>query len=82
MVGCWAKYGVRAYPFSGKYTETYGYSVPMVYDYVDCNGTCDQYCLRSIYHVTTGQVIMWTYSQSVANKVAELLNKELKDEHH
>ena len=79
LVGCWAKYGVQDYPFTGKYeTNKNGISIPLVYDYDDCNGTCDNYYLRRLDHVTTGQIIMWTQSKNVANKVAELYNKELE----
>ena len=77
LVGCWAKYGVSEYPFTGKYIEYHDYSIPLVYDYDDHNGTCDNYYLRRLDYVTTGQIIMWTQNKSVANKVAELFNKEL-----
>lgn len=78
LVGCWARYGVRDYPFTGKYEiDKYGTSIPLVYDYDDFNGTCDNYYLRKIDHVTTGQIIMWTQSPSIAFKVAELFNKEM-----
>lgn len=82
LVGYWAKYGVREYPFTGKYTQISGISVPLVYDYDDHNGTCDNYYLRSLYSVTTGQIIMWTQSKSIASKIAELFNKELQDENN
>ena len=79
LVGCWAKYGVREYPFTGKYEQdkhNNNISVPLVYDYDDHNGTCDNYYLRKLSCVTTGRIIMWTQSKSVAEKVAELFNKE------
>lgn len=78
LVGCWAKYGVSDYPFTGKYeTNEYGTSIPLVYDYDDHNGTCDNYYLRRLDHVTTGTIVLWTQSKNVANKVAELYNKEM-----
>ncbi len=77
MVGCWAKYGVREYPFTEKYFSENGFSIPLVYDYDDHNGTCDNYWLRRIDYTTTGQVLLWTQSKSVADKVAELFNKEM-----
>ena len=80
LVGCWAKYGVREYPFTGKYTQISGISVPLVYDYDDHNGTCDNYYLRSLYSATSGQIIMWTQSKSIASKIAELFNKELNND--
>lgn len=80
LVGCWAKYGVREYPFTGKYEQDKYYGiVPLVYDYDDHNGTCDNYYLRKLPWVTTGQIVMWTEFKSVADKVAELFNKELKE---
>ena len=81
MVGCWAKYGVREYPFTGKYKKDkyYDISVPLVYQYDDHNGTCNNYYLRSIVETTSGSTIMWTEFEDVAYKVAELLNKELKE---
>ena len=79
LVGCWARYGVREYPFTGKYVQLSGISVPLVYDYDDHNSTCDNWYLRNIYHVTTGQIVVWTQSKSVAYKIAELFNKELKE---
>ena len=82
MVGCWAKYGVREYPFTGKYEQDKyndNISVPLVYNYDDHNGTCDNYYLRQLTSVTTGSIIMWTQNKAVADKVAELLNKEMKE---
>lgn len=77
LVGCWARYGVYDYPFTGKYyTNEQGISIPMVYDYDDHNGTCDNWYLRRLDHVTTGKILLWTQSEGMANKVAELLNKE------
>ena len=80
IVGCWAKYGVREYPFTGKYFSKDGFSVPLVYDYDDHNGTCDNWYLRRLDLVTSGQILLWTQSKSVASKVAELFNKELQNE--
>lgn len=79
LVGRWAKYGVREYPFAEKYFSENGFSIPLVYDYYDCNGTCDNYYLRRLDCVTSGAVIMWTQNKAVADKVAELFNKELKN---
>lgn len=80
IVGLWAKYGVREYPFTEKYFSENGFSVPLVYDYDDCNGTCDNWYLRRIDRVTSGQILLWTQSKSVASKVAELFNKELQND--
>ena len=78
-VSCWAKYGVRAYPFTGKYFSENGFSIPLVYDYDDFNGTRDIYLLCRL-DMTSGIVIMWTQNKKVADKVAELLNKEMQNE--
>ena len=77
LVGCWAKYGVREYPFTEKYFSENGFSVPLVYDYDDHNGTCDNWYRRRLDYVTTGQIIMWTQNKAVADKVVELFNKEM-----
>ena len=77
-VACWAKYGVREYPFAEKYFSENGFSIPLVYVYDDFNGTQDSYLLRRI-DQTSGAVIMWTQNKKVADKVAELFNKELKE---
>ena len=78
MVGYWAKYGVREYPFTEKYFSENGFSVPLVYDYDDHNGTCDNWYLRRLDYVTSGAVIMWTQNKAVADKVARLFNKEIE----
>lgn len=74
----WAKYGVREYPFTEKYFSKNGFSIPLVYEYDDFNGTRDIYLLRRI-DLTSSAVIMWTQNHMVAEKVAELLNKELQE---
>lgn len=79
LVACWAKYGVRGYFFTGKYVDVDGTSVPLVYDYDDHNGTTDNWYLRRIDQTTTGFIFMWTQSKAVADKVAELLNRDMTD---
>ena len=81
LVACWAGYGVREFPFTGKYVqdEYNNISVPLVYDYDDFNGTCDNWYLRKLTNVTTGEIVMWTQSKDVARKIAELFNKEIKE---
>lgn len=79
IVGCWAKYGVREYPFTEKYFSENGFSVPLVYDYDDCNGTCDNYWLRRIDQTTSGWIVMWTQDKKLADEIAELLNKGMKE---
>ena len=81
LVACWAGYGVMEFPFTGKYVQDKyrnNISVPLVYDYDDFNGTCDNWYLRKITNTTTGQIVVWTQSKSVASKIAELFNKEME----
>ena len=79
MVGQWAHYGVREYPFTGKYAiNSDGISIPLVYHYDDFNGTCDNYWLRRLDQTTSGGVVMWTQNKKLADKIAELMNKEFK----
>lgn len=82
MVGCWAGYGVRTFPFTGKYVVSNGVSIPLVYDYDDHNGTCDNYYLRRLDHTTTGQVIVWTQKEDVARRTADLLNQKTVEVKH
>ena len=78
IVGCWAKYGVREYPFTGKYAlNRDGISVPLVYDYDDRNGTCDNYYLCRLDQTTSGAVVMWTQHKNTAHVIAALFNKEM-----
>ena len=80
LIGYWARYGVMEFPFTGKYEQNeYGISIPLVYDYDDHNGTCDNWYLRKITDTTTGIILLWTQSKSVASKIAELYNKEIKE---
>ena len=79
MVGQWAHYGVREYPFTGEYNfNSDGVSIPLVYYYEDHNGTCDNWYLRRLDQTTSGGVVMWTQNKNVADKVAELFNKEIE----
>ena len=78
LVGCWARYGVMDFHFTGMYERNENdIDIPLVYDYDDHNGTCDNYYLRRIDNTTTGQIVLWTQSKSVAHKIAELFNKEM-----
>lgn len=71
VVGCWAKYGVREYPNSGK-TDAEG--IPLVWDYYDGNGTCSEYHLVSIYDTTSGSVWCWNDSEDVCEWISDALN--------
>jgi len=74
IVGFWAKYGVREYPLAG-WKKIDNDMIPLMYDYYDCNGMCDEYHLYNIRLVTTGQILFWTTNKLIAEKVAEGLNK-------
>lgn len=76
LVALWAHFGVRDFPFSGKYIKQNGIDVPLVYDYDDHNGTCDHYFLRPIIHTTTGYIFLWTQFKGSAEKTANILNKD------
>lgn len=80
LVGFWAHYGVRDYPYAGKYVwDEYAQDyVPLVWDYDDHNGTADEYEVRKITHTTTGSVIMWSFNEKKANSIAEALRKTEK----
>ena len=67
MVARWAGYGIREFPFAGKCTED---GIPFVWDYDDCNGTCDCYFLRKLTDTTTGWIYAWTTSAGRAKEIA------------
>ena len=73
MIARWAGYGVREFPFAGKCTEN---ATPFVWDYDDCNGTCDCYFLRKLTDTTTGWIYAWTTSKSRAEEIAAALNEK------
>ena len=72
MIVRWAGYGVREFPFAGKFTAD---SIPFVWMYDDCNGTCDRYFLRKLTDTTTGWIYAWTTSRSRAEEIAAALNE-------
>lgn len=73
MIACWAGYGVREFPFAGKYTTD---GIPFVWDHDDQNGTCDCYFLRKLTYTTTGWIYAWTISKSRAEEIAAALNEK------
>lgn len=72
LVGYWAHCGVREYYFSGKYDK---HNVPMVWDYYDANGCCDEWHLIPLTQTTTGTVICWSFVRSTADFIAKNINK-------
>jgi len=80
QVGCWFHYGVREFPFSGKYTV--GGEEPLVWYWRDSNGTADEYVLLPISHTTTGSTICWSFSEKTAKKIAEALEQHRGRSNH
>ena len=80
IVACWARFGVREYPFTGKFIKDKhrgNMYIPLVYDYDDCNGTCDNYYLRKITDVTTGNIVLWTQNRNIAEKISAMYNQHM-----
>lgn len=71
LVGYWAHCGVRDHYFSGKYDK---YNVPLVWDYYDANGFCDEWHLIPLTQTTTGMVICWSFVKPTAKFIAESIN--------
>ena len=76
LVGCWAHYGVRDFPFSGQFVKDKwaNIMVPLVWNYYDGNGTCDVWELIPITNTTTGRIICWTEIEGIAEKIAAAFN--------
>ena len=75
----WAKVGVSSFPFSGKYEEHNGISIPLVYQFDDNNGEYAAYYLRRIDHTTSGAVFFWTQFEHIAKRFAEWSNKNAEN---
>ena len=80
MVGCWARYGVMDFPWSGKWEKNphTGHMEPLVWYYNDHNGTADNWYLIPLRGVTTGQIIMWTEDFNAAKRIADALNTKFE----
>lgn len=75
LVGYWARYGVLAFPYAGKMVENNEFGlIPLVYDFDDHNGTYEEYVLRELNQVTTGQVITYTFNEHIAQMLVDKLN--------
>ena len=72
----WAKWGILELPWSGKYTKG-DVAVPLVYNYCDGNGTCDEYHLIPITHCSSGAFWDWYELKNNAKEVQTLLNEAL-----
>lgn len=78
MIGCWAKYGVLEFPFTGKYTNNS--TMPLVYNYEDFNGCRDNWYLRKLSDTTTGGYIGFAFNKQIAEKIANVLNTVREEE--
>ena len=78
ITGCWARWGIMEFPFTGKfYKEVYNDKItyiPLVYVYNDHNGTADQWELKRIDFTTTGIIADWTFNKRIAKSLAEYYN--------
>ena len=80
LVATWAHTWYWEFPFAGKYEfDKYAQcEVPLVYQYDDCNGTCDNYYLRKITYTTTGFIVGWTFDKEEAQRMADEENAREK----
>ena len=78
LVGCWAKYGVLDFSWTGKWhINENGIPVPIVYYYNDHNGEYEEYQRIPIYNTTTGMCITWSFNKDIALRIAKDLNEHL-----
>ena len=64
----WASWAILELPWSGKYTKG-DIAVPLVYNYYDANGTCDEYRLVPITHCSSGAFWGWYEDKDAAKEV-------------
>lgn len=72
----WAKWAILEFPWSGKYTEDD--MIPLVYDYRDDNGICDEYRLVPIAFCSGGRFWDWYEDKDNAKEVQQKLNEALR----
>jgi hypothetical protein len=72
----WAKWGILALPWSGKYTKG-DIVVPLVYNYYDANGMYDEYHLVPITSCSSGAFWDWYETEEGAKYAQEKLNETL-----
>lgn len=75
IAACWAGWGVRDFPFSGKYADKEK-TIPLVWDYYDFNGAADEWHLIPINQTTTGMIAGWSFSEAMLKDYARLKNIE------
>lgn len=71
LVGLWAKYGYREYYFTGHFDKQYE---PLVYDYCDFNGECDEWHLMPLCQTTSGGKVCYVFDEKQAHTIANALN--------
>jgi hypothetical protein len=73
----WAKWGIVEVPWSRKKTQDKD-EIPLVYNYYDANGTCDEYHLVPITHCSSGRFWGWSLDRGTAVILQEKLNDALR----
>lgn len=79
IAACWAGWGVRDFPFSGKYKDKEK-TIPLVWDYFDFNGAAHEWHLISIYDTTTGFIAGWSFNEAMLKDYVRLKNAERGEE--
>ena len=69
----WARWGVLEFPWSKKYDAN---CMPLVYQYYDMNGCCDEWHLTPINHASSGRFWDFFSDKSQAELVRDGLNLE------
>lgn len=78
LIGYWARYGIREYPYAGEMVEDKVFSyTPLVYDFDDHNGTYGEWILRKINDVTTGGVIIYCFNKELAEQLVDIYNEKV-----
>ena len=69
----WASWGILELPWSKKYDANY---MPLVYNYYDANGCCDEWHLVPINHVSSGRFWDFFMSKTQAEHIRDCLNND------
>lgn len=75
IAACWAGWGVRDFPFSGRYLDQQK-TIPLVWDYCDFNGAADEWRLVPINRTTTGMIMGWSFDEKMLRDYVRLKNIE------
>ena len=76
LIGCWARWGVMEYKWTGKWHTTSGdVPQPIVYYYNDHNGAFEEYQELPITLTTTGVCLDWSFCKNAAQALAEKMNE-------